>query len=115
MSNSTPRRFAVARFGRRLAGASKAIFSSRLMILISSPLGASVICASEVVSAPCRRRRETKLSAPEYLKARRALFQDIEDATVVSVMDEILAQAIELLERWPLRSPDALHVTSLCE
>jgi predicted nucleic acid-binding protein len=88
--------------------------SDRVEAILSSAssLGISVICVAEVVAALCRRRRERKLSEQQYLKAKRALFEDVEDASVVNVTDQIMARAIELLERWPLRSSDALHVAS---
>jgi hypothetical protein len=88
--------------------------SDRLEEILSSAsaLGVSVICVSEIVSALCRRRRERKLSAQEYLKAKHALFEDIEDASIVNVTDQVVARAVELLERWPLRSSHALHIAS---
>ena len=91
--------------------------SDRLEDILSSAssLGVSVICVSEVVPALCRRRRERKLSRQEYLKAKQALFDDIEDASVLNVTEQIVARAVELLERWPLRSSDALHVASAAE
>ncbi len=85
------------------------------ILFSASSLGVSVICVSEVVSALCRRRRERKLSRQEYLKAKQALFEDIEDASVLNVTEQIVARAVELLERWPLRSPDSLHVASAAE
>ena len=81
----------------------------------ASSLGVSVIGLSEVVSALCRRRREGKLTRQQYLKVKQALFEDIEDASVIHITDQVLARAIELLERWPLRSSDALHVASAAE
>jgi hypothetical protein len=91
--------------------------SDRLEEVLSSAssLGVSVICVSEVVSALCRRRRERNLSAQEYVKAKQALFEDIEDSSVVSITDQVVARAVELLERWPLRSSDALHVASAAQ
>ena len=91
--------------------------SDRLEDILSSAssLGVSVICVSDVVSALCRRRREGKLSRQGYLEAKQALFEDIEDSSVVNVADRVLARAVELLERWPLRSSDALHVASAAE
>lgn len=81
----------------------------------ASSLGVSVICISEVVSALCRRRREGKLSQQQYLRAKQALFEDIEDASIVNVTDDVVARAVELLERWPVRSSDSLHVASAAE
>jgi hypothetical protein len=91
--------------------------SDRLEEILSSAasLGISVICVSEVVSALCRRRRERKLSPRDYAKAKQGLFEDIGDASMVNVTDEIVARAVELLERWPLRSSDALHIASAAE
>jgi hypothetical protein len=70
---------------------------------------------SEVDSALCRRRREAKLTQQQYLRAKQALFEDIEDASVVNVTDQVVARAVELLERWRLRSSDSLHVASAAE
>jgi len=50
-----------------------------------------VICVSEVGSALCRRRRESKLSPRDYAKAKQALFEDIEDASVVNLTDQVVA------------------------
>ncbi|MGH9396656.1 MAG: type II toxin-antitoxin system VapC family toxin [Terriglobia bacterium] len=85
------------------------------ILLSASSLGVSVICLSEVISALCRRRRERKLSQPQYLKAKQALIEDIEDSSVIRVTDQVVARAVELLERWPLRSSDSLHVASAAE
>lgn len=91
--------------------------SDRLEAMLSSvsSLGVSVICPSEVVSALCRRRREGKLSPQQYLKAKQALFEDIEDASVVNITDQVIARAVEILERWPLWSSDSLHIASAAE
>jgi predicted nucleic acid-binding protein len=85
------------------------------ILFSTSSLGVSVICIPEVVSALCRRRRERKLSPQEYLKAKRALIEDIEDASVVNVTEQVVARSVELLKRWPLRSSDAVHVASAAE
>jgi uncharacterized protein len=81
----------------------------------ATSLGVSVICLAEVVSAFCRLRREGKLSPAQYLNAKRAFLADIEDCSVTDVTDQVMACAIELLERWPLRSSDALQVASAAE
>jgi len=81
----------------------------------ASSLGVSVICVSEVVSALCRRRREGKLLPQQYLAAKRALFEDIEDSSIIRVTDQVIARAVKLLERWPLRSSDSLHVACAAE
>lgn len=85
------------------------------ILSLASSLGISVISLSEVVSALYRRRREKKLSHQQYLKARQALFEDAEDASVVAVTDQVVTRAVELLERWSLRSSDSLHIASAAE
>lgn len=85
------------------------------ILLAASSLGVSVICLPEVVSALRRRHRERKLSQSQYLKARQALFDDIEGASVVNITPPVVLRAVELLERWPLRSSDSLHVACAAE
>ena len=81
----------------------------------ASSLGVSVICLAEVVSALCRLRRERRVSPRQYLNAKRALLADFGDSSIVYVTDEVVARAIDLLEEWPLRSSDSLHVASAAE
>ena len=81
----------------------------------ASSLGVSMICLSEVISALCRRRRERRISKQQYLRAKQALFQDLEDSSIVGVTEAIVAHAVQLLERWPLRSSDSLQVASAAE
>ena len=85
------------------------------ILLAASSLGISMVSVPEVVSALCRRRRERKLSQQQYLKAKQALLNDLRDSSVVNVTDQVVARAVELLERWPLRSSDSLHVASAAE
>jgi len=81
----------------------------------ASALGVSVVCVTEVISALARRRRERKLLPQQYLKAKQALFEDIEEASVINLTDQVVARVVALLERWPLRSSDSLHVASAAE
>ena len=91
--------------------------SDRVEAILSSAsaLGVSIICVSEVVSALCRRRREGKLSQQQYREAKRALFADIEDATVVDLTEAVMVRAVDFLERWPLRSSDSLQLACAAE
>lgn len=91
--------------------------SDRVETILSSAsaLGVSVICVPEVISALCRRRRERRLAREQYVDAKRALFFDIEDASVIAITDQVIARAVDLLERSPLRSSDALHVACATE
>jgi predicted nucleic acid-binding protein len=91
--------------------------SDRVQAILSSAsvLAVSVICVPEIVSALCRRRREHKLSTEEYRNAKASVLSDLDDATVIGITEEVVAQAVALLERFPLRSADALHVACAAE
>ncbi|HWO41471.1 MAG TPA: type II toxin-antitoxin system VapC family toxin [Candidatus Eisenbacteria bacterium] len=81
----------------------------------ASELAVSVICVPEIISALCRRRRERKLSAAEYRKAKASVLSDIDDATIVGITEDVIARAVALLEQFPLRSADALHIACASE
>jgi predicted nucleic acid-binding protein len=81
----------------------------------ASALAVSVICIPEIVSALCSRRRERKVSTQEYRNAKASVLSDIDDATVIGITDEVIARAVALLEQFPLRSADALHVACASE
>ena len=91
--------------------------SDRVQVILSSAsaLAVSVICVPEIVCALCRRRRERKLSTEEYRSAKAAMLTDIDDATVLAVTEEVIARAVALLEQFPLRSADALHIACASE
>ena len=76
----------------------------------ASALAVSVICVPETVCALRCRRRERKISTEEYRNAKATVLSDIDDATVIGITEEVIAQAVVLLEHFPLRSADALHI-----
>jgi predicted nucleic acid-binding protein len=81
----------------------------------ASALAVSVICVPEIVSALCRRRRERKLSTEEYRTAKASVLTDIDDAAVIGITEEVIAQGVALLEQFPLPSADALHIACASE
>jgi predicted nucleic acid-binding protein len=85
------------------------------ILLAASSLGVSMISVTEIVSALYRRRRERKLSPSQYLKAKRAFFEDVADANLINVTEATVERAVRLLEQWPLRSADSLQVASAAE
>jgi uncharacterized protein len=91
--------------------------SDRIEAILSSAsaLAVSVICIPEIISALCRRRRERKLTTQEYRNTKAAVLSDIDDATVIGITEEVIAQAVVLLEQFPLRSADALHIACASE
>jgi predicted nucleic acid-binding protein len=91
--------------------------SDRVQAIIysASALGVSVICIPEIISALCRRRRERRLSSQQYRAAKAAVFSDIEDVSVIGISEEVIVRSVELLENFPLRSADALHIACAAE
>jgi uncharacterized protein len=81
----------------------------------SSFLTISVLYISEIISALCGGRRERKLSQQQGLAAKEAPFTDIEDMSVVNLTDPVITRAVDILEKWPLRSSDSLHMASAAE
>jgi uncharacterized protein len=75
-------------------------------------LAVSVLCAPEIISALCRRRRERFLKPAEYSAAKTALESDLSDAAIIQVVDEVLLESIRLLESNPLRASDAIQIAS---
>ena len=88
---------------------------AQVIIYSASALGVSVICIPEIISALCRRRRERRLSSQQYRDAKAAVFSDIEDVSVIGISEEVIARSVELLEHFPLRSADALHIACAAE
>jgi|SRR5579883_449554 len=78
----------------------------------ASSLAVSLICLPEIISALCRRQRERLLTPTQYKAAKAALEADLQDATVIAVVDEVLLRSIVLLESFPLRASDAIHISS---
>jgi hypothetical protein len=91
--------------------------SARIAVILSSAsqLGLSIIATTEVVSAFCRRRREGILAPNQYRAAKDALYAEVGDATIIPLSGQIFTRAVEILERWPLRAADALHVACAAE
>jgi len=71
----------------------------------------SLICPPEITSALSRLRRQSSISAAQYDAAKKALFEDIEDMSVCAITIPVVHGAIDLIERHPLRTLDALHVS----
>jgi predicted nucleic acid-binding protein len=81
----------------------------------TSELSLSVICLPEIISALNRRVREKSLSRRDYATIKQHLSQDVRDAAVVNLTPEVIATSTSLLESFPLRAMDALHVACALE
>ena len=81
----------------------------------ASAVGVAIICVPEVVSALSRLRRERKLTAAQFQQARRALFEEVADCSVIQISDAVVRRAVDLLAKHPLRAADAMHVAAAAE
>jgi len=81
----------------------------------ASEVAVSLIAPPEIVSALCRLRRQDAISAAQYGQAKQSLFADIEDMSICNITVPVVGQAIDLLEKHPLRTLDAFHLACAIE
>ena len=70
----------------------------------------AVVAVPELISAFCRLQREARITASQYATLKKDFFTDIADALVCDITPEVLQQAISVLEQYPLRGMDAIHI-----
>lgn len=81
----------------------------------TTDLGLGVICLPELVSALNRRRREGILSESDYSTIKTILSDEIRDATIINLTDNVILRSVRLLEKSPLRAMDSLHIACAIE
>ena len=72
----------------------------------------SVICLPELISTLSRLLREKKLAKADYRKLKGDAMADMADVDICQFTPDILASVVSLLESYPLRAMDTLHVAS---
>lgn len=77
----------------------------------------AVVALPELISAFCRLQREARITTAQYATLKKDFFTDIADALVCDTTPEVLQHAISMLEQFPLRGMDAIHigVAQACE
>ncbi len=75
-------------------------------------LSVSALCLPEFVSTLSRLAREAKMSKANYRLLKGRALADLAEADVVAIDAAVIAQSVSLLESYPLRTLDALHVAS---
>ena len=75
-------------------------------------LALSIICVPEIISALSRRVREKTVSKGDYLAIKARLLDDVRDAEIVNVTEDVVANSMSLLEANQLRAMDSLHIAS---
>ena len=72
----------------------------------------SVITAIEIPSAIARRLREGALSKAQYKTIKENFSKDLAASDIVELYPAVIRQAVRSLEKYPLRSLDAIQVAS---
>lgn len=75
----------------------------------------SIICIPEVFSALNRRRREAVISDSDYSLIKNQFGTDIGDAFLLGLTPAVITRTISLLENYPLRAMDAIHIACALE
>lgn len=70
----------------------------------------SVICLPELISTLSRLLRENKFAKADYQKLKGDAMADMADIDICQITPAILSSVIPLLETYPLRAMDALHI-----
>jgi predicted nucleic acid-binding protein len=81
----------------------------------TTALALSIICLPELLSALNRRKRENVLSQENYNLAKTRLLEDIGDAIVINLTQNVISRSIDLLETYILRAMDAIQIASALE
>jgi predicted nucleic acid-binding protein len=82
------------------------------MIGSGEPIGTAKIAYAEIFWGLARRRRASELSESDYSLACQRFETDWSFYLRVDLLDEILSLARRLIERYPLRAFDAIHLAS---
>lgn len=80
------------------------------LFLKADSLIVSVICLMELISTLSRLVREKKLSRTDYRKLKDEVMADLADVDVCQMTPEVQISVISLLELYPLRAMDSIHV-----
>ena len=72
----------------------------------------SIIALPEMVSALARKKNEKKVTADQFNERKSELITDFQDFSVCDLTPEVVSQTLYLLERYSLRTLDAIHLSS---
>jgi len=70
----------------------------------------SVICLPELISTLSRLVREKKLATAKYRTLKNDAVSDLADVDICQITPDIQGVVVSLLESYPLRAMDAIHV-----
>ncbi|MEJ2054956.1 MAG: type II toxin-antitoxin system VapC family toxin [Calditrichaceae bacterium] len=70
----------------------------------------SILCVPEVVSAFTRLKREGRITPEQYNRLQKSLYEDIVDVKLINIAMEAINQAVNMIQKFPLRTLNALHI-----
>ena len=79
---------------------------------MTDELALCIICVPEIVSALNRRVRERAVNRSDYTTVKSRLLDDVRDAQIINLTDDVVAYATLVLEQNPIRAMDALHIAA---
>ena len=80
------------------------------LCLKADSLVVSVVCLPELISTLSRPVREKKFTRTEYQKLKGEAMADLADVDICQIIADVLVSVVSLLESYPLRAMDAVHV-----
>ena len=80
------------------------------LCLKADSLVVSVVCLPELISTLLRLVREKKFTRTEYQKLKGEAMADLADVDICQITADVLVSVVSLLESYPLRAMDAVHV-----
>jgi predicted nucleic acid-binding protein len=75
-------------------------------------LALSVICVPEIISALNRRVREKIVSRADYTTVKARLLEDVRDAEIINLTDDVVSSSMLIMEHNPVRAMDSLHIAA---
>ncbi|MBD3224364.1 MAG: PIN domain-containing protein [Caldithrix sp.] len=75
----------------------------------------SILCVPEVISAFARLKRQNMITRAQFDQAKKALFKEIEDIRLINITPDVISHSVTLLQRYHLRTLDALHLACAAE
>ena len=80
--------------------------------LTTDQLALCVICVPEIISALNRSVREKVVSRYDYATVKARLLEDVRDAEIINLTDDVVSHSMLIMEQNPIRAMDALHLAA---
>lgn len=78
----------------------------------SADIWVSILCLPEVFSALNRLKREARIREEQYQEITKVILDEFKVFKICEVTPAVVAHSVLLLEKYPLRALDSLHLAS---